>query len=751
MFKPRPLWVFVSLCLSASAIAFNVISALATQNASTTARDNQSAQEKTQGHPAATVKTEGRQRLHGHRSAAMIKAPLVGRLEPATKMHLAIGLPLRNQAGLNELLSQIYDPKSPQHRHYLTVAQFAEAYGPTSEDYGAVAKFAGSNGFVVNNMFASRIVLSVTGTSENVEKAFHVRMNKYKRADGTIFHAPDQEPSLDLSVPVLHIGGLDDFVPPKSLDKVRPVEAATGVKVLGRTAAETKAEDAKSPVASAAAPKNGTASPPTPPVPGSGPGGLFGGNDFKNAYAPGVTLNGAGQCVALAEFGGYYELDIQKYTTFFFGAPIVPIHAVLVGGFDGSSNPMNESEVVLDIDMAMIMAQGLNSVEVVEGPEKDSVFAAIASPPDDSPLCYQASSSYAPGVDDVVAQALAEMAVQGQSFFQSSGDSGAYQFDPGGIRAADYVTIVGGTEVTMTGSNTTWNWQSEIGWSHGGGGIESDHSIPSYQQSINMTTNGGSTKYRNVPDVSMDGTNVYEIWCDGLKGGNGGAGTSGSAPLWAGFMALANQQAAINKIGPVGFANPALYAIGGDPVLYAKDFHDIQSGTNNMGDMGVMLPISFTAVPGYDLVTGWGSPQANLINDLSPIPAANPTRYTLIEFDIKTGNDGLASSSAVTARLVDPNGNPIQTATLKAVGAPAWQPNTRHVVNATLVAPLPMTSFAHIIVTLAANDSWDINSMNVWVSTQGQSACLVELDGTPLAHLTANQVKTFTPRSGCQP
>ncbi len=88
----------------------------------------------------------------------------------------------------------------------------------------------------------------------------------------------------------------------------------------------------------------------------------------------------------------------------------MPVHAVLVGGFDGSPDPMNpkgEAEVVLDIDMAMTMAQGLNSVEVVEGPGKDSVFAAIASPPDGSPLCYQASSSYGPGVDDVVAQELA--------------------------------------------------------------------------------------------------------------------------------------------------------------------------------------------------------------------------------------------------------------------------------------------------------------------------------------------------------
>jgi hypothetical protein len=105
-------------------------------------------------------------------------------------------------------------------------------------------------------------------------------------------------------------------------------------------------------------------------------------------------------------------------------------------------------------------------------------------------------------------------------------------------------------------------------------------------------------------------------------------GTSISSPLWTGFMALVNQQRSANGLGPLGFANPALYSIGGGAIYsggstlhlgtnYANDFHDIVVGNNQRaGD-----PNAYYALQGYDLVTGWGSPTAHLITDLStPLP-----------------------------------------------------------------------------------------------------------------------------------
>ena len=112
---------------------------------------------------------------------------------------------------------------------------------------------------------------------------------------------------------------------------------------------------------------------------------------------------------------------------------------------------------------------------------------------------------------------------------------------------------------------------------------------------------------RNIPDVAMTATNIF------MKANNGvtymSTGTSAAAPLWAGFMALVNQQAAAAGQPPVGFINPAIYAIGRASRI-RSDFHDITTGNNfNAGS-----PSKFSAVAGYDLCTGWGSPNGlNLI------------------------------------------------------------------------------------------------------------------------------------------
>ena len=91
-------------------------------------------------------------------------------------------------------------------------------------------------------------------------------------------------------------------------------------------------------------------------------------------------------------------------------------------------------------------------------------------------------------------------------------------------------------------------------------------------------------------------------------------GTSCAAPLWCGFTAMINQQAAIYGYAPVGFINPAVYAIGKSNI-YASCFHDTTVGNNFWAGS----PTNFPAVPGYDLCTGWGTPTgSNLINALVP-------------------------------------------------------------------------------------------------------------------------------------
>ena len=132
-----------------------------------------------------------------------------------------------------------------------------------------------------------------------------------------------------------------------------------------------------------------------------------------------------------------------------------------------------------------------------------------------------------------------------------------------------------------------------------------------------MTANQGSVTMRNLPDVAAVAENVWVFYNNG--GSESVGGTSCSSPLWAGFLALVNQQAAAFGRPPVGFPNPAIYSLGLS-AGYATNFHDVTVGNNTNNTS----PTAFFAVPGYDLCTGWGTPFGqNLINSLAPrIPAA---------------------------------------------------------------------------------------------------------------------------------
>ncbi len=190
----------------------------------------------------------------------------------------------------------------------------------------------------------------------------------------------------------------------------------------------------------------------------------------------------------------------------------------------------------------------------------------------------------------------------------------------------------------MVTSSAELGWSSETAWASSGGGISPDGiPIPSWQAGVANASNAGSTTLRNVPDVAAE-ANFDNYDCDmGVCQGDW-AGTSFATPRWAGFMALVNQQAVAAGNPTVGLVNPALYTIG-ESSGYENDFHDITSGNNGTTLYLAAAPITlagFNAVTGYDLITGWGSPNGqNLIDALAP-PAiagfqlsASPSSLTL--------------------------------------------------------------------------------------------------------------------------
>jgi len=500
-------------------------------------------------------------------------------------------------------------------------------FGPTPEDYQAVIDFARSHGFTITATHPNRVLLDVTASVADIEKAFHVTMRAYRHpTEARTFYAPDAEPSIELAVPVLDISGLDNYVVPHPMSlKPAPVKH----------------------LASAS------------PVAGSGPSGTFIGSDFRAAYLPGVSLTGTGQIVGLLEFDGYYASDITSYETQA-GLPTIPLTNVLLDGYRGRPGS-NNGEVSLDIEMAISMAPGLSKVIVYEAGSRGIPNDILSRMATDN-LAQQLSSSWTwnGGVNATTDQLFQEMAAQGQSFFQSSGDTGAYAGSiSSAIYPADdpYITVVGGTTLTTTGpggswaSETVWNWMPSQP-DASSGGISTSYAIPNWQQGTSMSANNGSTTMRNIPDVALTADNIYVIYNNGQSGDFGG--TSCAAPLWAAFTALVNQQAIANGHATVGFINPAIYSIGNSP-SYAANLHDVTTGNNTNSTS----PAKFFATTGYDLCTGWGTPKGqSLIDALTGLAAdlvlttsasPNPVAATLpLTYTLTVTNNGPATATGVT-------------------------------------------------------------------------------------------------------
>jgi len=539
----------------------------------------------------------GRVTLSGHVPAATAALTATGQLPATNTLSLAIGLPLRNQEQLTNLLRELYDPASTNFHKFIKPVEFAARFGPTEADYAAVRQFAESNGFTVTGTHSNRVVLDVRAQSGDVERAFHVKLRTYPHPkEARSFYAPDAEPTVDAGLPVVHISGLNNYATKRPMGAIKPLIAGAGV------------------------------------IPNSGSShyGTYIGNDFRNAYVPGTALTGSGQSVALLQFDGFYSNDIAAYAkTAGNGRTNIVIQTVLLDGFDGVpvSNDGNV-EVSLDIEMAMSMAPGLDKIIVYEGTANTDWSVLLSRIADDN-LARQISCSWSDAyIDPSYAFAnsfndwlFQQMAAQGQSFFNASGDFDAF------VGSAPFplddlnITLVGGTVLTMNG--TAESYASETVWNdrtvnpNGGnwgssGGVSASYSIPWWQTNINMTTNHGSTTMRNMPDVALTAAGIYLEFNNGTTNYTA-EGTSCAAPLWAGFCALVNQQAAAIGNPSVGFINPAIYALAAS-TNYNRCFHDTTTGSNTWS--GSLT--NFYAVPGYDLCTGLGTPNGtNLITALA--------------------------------------------------------------------------------------------------------------------------------------
>jgi subtilase family serine protease len=534
------------------------------------------------------------------------QAQRVGSLPASQPMRIVLVLPLRNEPALQRSLQEIYDPSSLSYHQFLTVDQFTSLYGPTEEDYNAVTNFAQSKGLAVAATSRNRLNLDVTGPVANIEAALHVNMAVYRHPiEDRTFYSADREPTPDLSIPLWHIAGLDNYSIPQPLISRRP----PGVQPAATT--------------------------------GSCPSQSFCGSDMRAAYYGG-SLTGTGQSLGLLEYLGTDLADLNTYYTNAGQTNKVPITLLSTDGTSTSclkADGCDDTEQTIDMTQALGMAPGLSSLVMYVGSSDSAIFNAMATA---DPLNAQLSSSWTwspadPSTDDPY---FMEFALQGQNLFQASGDSGKWGAGSHVFPADDpNLTAVGGTDLTTASAGGPWS--SETAWSNGGGGISPDKfAIPYWQVPAAAGCAKCSQTYRNDPDVAANANYSFYVCADQTTcTANDYGGTSFAAPMWAGYLALVNEQAAMKAQKPLGFINPTIYAIGASS-NYDANFHDITGGSNG-----------YSATVGYDLATGWGSPNGGAL--IGTLTGSVTPGFTISASPIPVSVlQGSSGSSTITSTVI---------------------------------------------------------------------------------------------------
>src|SRR5579863_7718856 len=471
------------------------------------------------------------------------EAQPVGRLAASRIMQLDLVLPLRDAEGLDLLLRELYEPADVHYRHFLKVPEFTERFGPTQVDYDAVVNFAQRNGFAVVGGTRDGMDVQIRGPVSAVEAAFHINLKIYQHpTENRTFYAPDREPITDLPFALWHVSGLDNYSIPRPLFVTKSDYAA----------------------AHGLAPKEVVSHATT----GSGPAASFLGSDMRAAYYGGTSLNGAGQNLGLLEFAG---TDLADLTTYYKNVNQTNNVPITLLSSDGTSTACvdsaaggfcDDTEQTLDMTQALGMAPGLASLVVYVGSSDTAMISAMTTH-NPLPTTIGCSWGWTPADPGTLDPYFQKMAAQGQNFFAASGDSSTWSASNEAWPADDaYVISVGGTDLVT--SSAAGPWKSETAWVDSGGGITPDKiAIPSWQQITGVinSSNKGSTTLRNGPDVSANANFTFYTCADQTTClANSYGGTSFAAPMWAGFIALANQQAAANSKPAVGFFNPTIYA-----------------------------------------------------------------------------------------------------------------------------------------------------------------------------------------------
>ena len=550
------------------------------------------------------------------------RAHMVGPAGAQQQLNLSVGLQLRNQSDLANLLSNLNNPRSSRYHQYLTPQEFAAQFGPTSDQVQQVKNYLQQQGLTVTSVAPNGLLIDATSTVAQAESAFQVTINNYVLGANAFF-ANANPPVIpgSLSSIIASIGGLDNSV------KMHPLYHLAS-PIHNKPKSNFSGHSKSSPQAAQS---------------GFGPSDLSGAYDAASLQTSG--LQGSGQTVAVFELDGYQSSDVTAYLqNYSLATP--SISNVLVDGFNGSAGA-GAIEVELDIEVVAAMAPQATQI-VYEGPNStqgvNDTYNKIVTDNKAQITTIswgeceaQSGNAELQTLDSIFSQGAAE----GIAMYAASGDSGAYDCNDTNLAVdspADdpNITGVGGTNLQLNnsayGSESVWSNPSDTSRSPqgagGGGGISSFFKEASWQTGPGVQ-NQYSNGNREVPDVSADADPAtgYAVYCTVSAAGCSSGwievgGTSAAAPLWAGSTALINGYLQQQGKSRMGFANPVLYGLENQKTQFAP-FHDVTSGTN----------LYYPATTGYDEASGWGSPDIyNIARDVAagvtgppPTPTPNPS------------------------------------------------------------------------------------------------------------------------------
>jgi hypothetical protein len=549
------------------------------------------------------------------------------------------------QADLNQLLAAQLDPSSPSYHQWLTSEQFGARFGLSSSDLAKVSSWLTSQGFTITSVAKSSTFITFSGTVGQVQQAFGTTIHN-------VSHNGEQ-----------HITNLTDPTLPSAIANVTlAVTGLSDFRLKPRSRARNITSDSAQPLFTVQNCGSGV----TPPCHYIAPGDLYTIYD----YPPSSTLNGAGITIAVmgqTDLTQGNVLPDANITAFRNAAGLPPINLKLqlAGADPGLPNPDPDiDEAHLDVEWSGASAPGAAIVYVYGNDVlANSLTYAIDASPTIAPIITISyggcESGFGASFIATYSQLLQLANAKGITVMSSSGDDGATDCDTSGIAteglsvdfpsSSPFVTSAGGTMFSGDVSNASTYWNSnnasnnssaksyipEQPWNEtnasggldaggsGGGGASGFFSKPAWQAGLGVPNDSS----RDVPDVSLNAAAMHDgyVVCsqgsctNGFLGSNGQAnvfgGTSFVAPSLAGILALVEQHLGTGALGNIG---PTLYGLANGPTA-SSIFHDIITGNNsvvcsqgtpNCPSGGA---IGYNAATGYDLATGLGTLDVNML------------------------------------------------------------------------------------------------------------------------------------------